>query len=97
MIVTAEKIKRDTDKWIERNPIVYADMLRTAVEYARDGHHISISKLVEDVRSQRRLNGFTDGFRVNNNIRAELTRRMIDKEPILKGYMETRKSKVDFV
>lgn len=94
-LITGEKIKRDTEAWIERNPLAYKLMVERAKDRLNRGRRTSISELAEEARYNMRLNGETDGFKLNNNIRAGLARKMIGQCPELARVITTRTSKVD--
>ena len=94
--ITGQKIIKDTEEWIQRNPFAYSEMVRHAKERLRAGRRTSISELAEEARYNMRLNGDTDGFKVNNNIRAGLARKMIAECPELAKVIEVRSSKADW-
>lgn len=94
--ITGEKITKDTEEWIQRNYRVYKEMLSLAMRAYYEDRLTSISQLAEYARYSLKMDGYTDGFRLNNNIRAGLSRRMIKDRPCLAKILKTRQSKVDW-
>lgn len=81
------------EAWIAANRNAWAWMQHQAAQYAAQGRRFGIARLVEDCRYDMRLNG-VDDFKVNNDIRAVLARKLKAKREIA-PYIEIRASKVD--
>ena len=71
-------------------------MKEKAEERFAQGRRTSIAELAEDARYSMRLDGYTDGFRINNTTRAGLARLMLQECPHLEKIVEVRKSKADW-
>lgn len=96
-VSSPEKILNDALEWRKRNYQAYEQIRMMALSRLNENRRTSISELVEDVRYSMRLNGYTDGFKVNNTTRAALARLLIKQHPQLAEIIEVRKSKLDWV
>lgn len=94
--VTGEKIMRDAMEWRTSNLRAWTLMKEKAEERFAQGRRTSIAELAEDARYSMRLDGYTDGFRINNTTRAGLARLMLQECPHLEKIVEVRKSKADW-
>lgn len=94
--VTGAKIMSDAMDWRNRNLRAWTLMTQKANERYAEGRRTSIAELAEDARYSMRLEGYTDGFRVNNTLRAGLARLMLKENPHLSKVIEVRKSKADW-
>lgn len=98
---TGQKIMEDTCAWIRKYPNVYHRIERNALECLASGKGTSISKLVEEARYSMmalpNADGSYDQFKINNDIRAGLSRILIAAHPGLSKVLKTRASKVDWV
>ena len=94
--VTGDKIMKDAMEWRSRNLRAWTLMKHKAEERFEQGRRTSIAELAEDARYSMRLEGYTDGFRINNTTRAGLARLMIQECPHLASIIETRSSKADW-
>jgi sugar/nucleoside kinase (ribokinase family) len=87
--------RRFTDYHAE-NPQVYEALRRFALEARRAGRpRLSINMLFERVRWQTTVEGKGDSFKLNNSHRAFYSRLLMEQEPELRGFFETRKAKAD--
>jgi hypothetical protein len=78
------------------NPQVYATLLRFALEAKRAGRtRMSINLLAERLRWHSTVEVNGDEFRVNNNLRPYFARLLMEQEPELSGFFETRKAQAD--
>lgn len=93
--LTGEYMTSLARKWREDNPHAWERMTRKALEYVAQGRRFSMEKLLQFARYDMETNGFSQGFKANNNTRAALARMMRDEHPEVRDYMEIRKSKVD--
>ena len=76
-----------------RNPEVFAELRRLALDYQLRGYPcIGIKHLVEVLRWQRRAETFdpTSQFKVNNSYTSRYARLLQDEEPRLRGFILTR-------
>lgn len=90
----ADEIASKADEWVSKNWAVWGWMKLKAAEAARDGRHFSIARLVEEARYTKPVQGI-DEYRINNDIRAPLARRLKKEVPICAEYIEIRESMVD--
>ena len=81
--------------WIDANPVAYARFERFALEAARSGRHFGIGLLTERVRWEAlvRIQQDEDGYRINNNHRAYIARKLIADHPQLDGLIRFRKTR----
>lgn len=78
------------------NPQVYAALRRFALDAKRAGRdRLSINMLFERVRWHTDIDAQGDTFKVNNSFRAYYARLLMEQEPELRGFFETRRSKAD--
>jgi len=78
------------------NPQVYAALRRFAFEAKRAGRpRISINLLHERLRWYTTIEAQGDEFKVNNNWRPFYARLLMQQEPELDGFFETRKAAAD--
>lgn len=92
---TAEWMKAEARKWVDDNPLAWGEMKEIASLRASLGRRFSIGQLTEYVRFSFTTFGKSDGFKMNNSLRAELARMLIEEVPQCRPFIETRKSKVD--
>ena len=79
------------DHYISENPRVLETLLRFALEARRAGRtRMSIHMLCERLRWHTNIETKGESFRVNNNWRPLLARRLMREEPELRGFFETR-------
>ena len=95
-IAGGEKMEAKADAWIAANGAVWAWMRCKARSYVEEGRHFSISRIVEEARYTKPVEG-VDEYRINNDIRAALARRLIKMVPDCSKYIEIRPSKVDLL
>lgn len=81
------------DQWIKDNPDGYFMFTRLALELAASGERIGMKALAELVRAQCFVVG--DGFKLNNSYVAYIGRRLVQDNPHLKKFIETRTVKFD--
>lgn len=88
----AKSIQRSFEEFDAANPWVYEALVRLARQ-ARDSgaQKIGIGMLFEVLRWDRSLSTKSwDGFKLNNNLRSRYARAIMDHEPDLDGFFETR-------
>lgn len=84
------------DEYHAANPQVYALLRRFALEAKRSGRErLGIKALFERVRWYTDVEAKADSFKVNNNYTAFYARLLMEQEPELKDFFETRRSKAD--
>lgn len=80
------------EQFHQANPHVYAALRRLALDAARRGRKLGIAMIFEVLRWQYAMHT-TDAaseFKLNNNYRAFYARLLMDSEPELANYFETR-------
>lgn len=78
------------------NPQVYATLRHFAIRAKQKGHaRLSINMLFERVRWETAIEGRDDTFKMNNNYRAYYARLLMEQEPELRDFFETRRSRAD--
>lgn len=95
--LAGEYMAKLADEWIARNWYTWNKMLTKAAEYAAQGRRFSMETLFQFARYECADVSESQGFRVNNNTRAALARKMLSKYPAWDKYVDTRRSKVDWV
>lgn len=93
--ITGEKLKADAEEWRRRNPRLYRWMFDQARQAMYHDERTSINKLAEAARDHH-IEGYADGFKLNNNLRAPLARMMIAECPDLAKVFRCRSSKADW-
>lgn len=95
MEVTGERMVELADEWADANRATWAKMMDMAALRAAQGRRFSMETLFQFARYEcARVSG-SQGFRVNNNTRAALARKMLREHPDWAEYVDVRKSKVD--
>lgn len=78
------------------NPQVYAVLKLFALQAKRAGRkRMSINLLHERVRWHTTVDTVGDGFKVNNNYRPYYARLLMEREPELRDFFETRTAAAD--
>ena len=90
----ADELQRKADEWVAKNYSVWRWMCAKAMEAATARRHFSIARLVEEARYTKPVKG-VDEYRINNDIRAPLARRLKREVPACADYIEIRESMVD--
>lgn len=73
------------------HPEVYDTLARLARQARAQGRErCGIKLLVEVARWETFLAGREDGYRLNNSLVSRYARRLMDREPDLRGFFETR-------
>ena len=93
--MTGEYMRGLAEEWRKNNSEAWAHMVAAAREHVAEGRRFSMETLFQIARYEMRTNGFSQGFKVNNNTRAALARMMRDENPGFEKYMDIRRSKVD--
>lgn len=79
-----------TQRWIEDNPKAYALFRKYALELAKRRTKIGIGLIAERVRWEAVFEWGKDDFKINNNYRAYIARRLVAENPELEGKFEFR-------
>lgn len=81
----------------DRNPEVYDALVEMARDAKRRGHtRLGMASLWEVLRYRQDLTvEGTEGYRLNNDLRALMARKIMEHEPDLAGFFTIRKSRVD--
>ena len=93
--MTGEYMMAMATEWRKNNSEAWERMVSVAREHVAEGRRFSMETLFQTARYEMRTNGFSQGFKVNNNTRAALARMMRDENPGFEKYMDIRRSKVD--
>jgi hypothetical protein len=84
-------LERRFREWIAENPQVYSGIVALAREAkARGRRKYAIAALYEVLRWQRGFETTGDSWKLNNDFRAPLARLVMEREPDLAGFFETR-------
>lgn len=95
--MTGDWMVRKADEWVAANWYAWCRMKGIAWGYVNEGRRFSMERLFQEARYDMATNGCSDGFKVNNNTRAALARRLVREIPAAGKYIETRSSKVDWL
>lgn len=79
-----------TEKWIEQNPEVYAIFRRFAEQMLMRRRRFGIGQLAERVRWELITMREGRDFKINNNYRAYIARRLVKDDPRLEPLIEMR-------
>ena len=90
-----DKVMRDAQLWIEKNPTAWTFMVATAQAKVKQGRRFGIKDLCEHVRWRMYADGLEDGFKLNNNISPALARLILREVPEAQPYLKIKKSVVD--
>ena len=90
----ADLFKAKGDAWIMKNRNVWEWMKDKAREASRARRRFSVAALVEEARYTKPVQG-VDEYRINNDIRSYLARRLKREVPECADYIEIRESVVD--
>lgn len=93
-ISKGDRYKHQADEWVKKNPDAWAYIRNEAVRRTYERKNFGIGELCEQVRWHMRAEGVGD-WKLNNNHRAALARRLIEEYPPCKQYIKTRSSVVD--
>lgn len=75
------------------NPDIYTKLVRLARELRAKRPHYGIRPLIEIVRYDQAMTNADDGFKINNDFCSRYARLIMDNEPDLDGFFETRELK----
>lgn len=93
---TFDRHERDFWAYHDENPAVYEALKQFALEAKRAGRErMSINMLHERLRWYTTVEAKGDAWKVNNNYRPFYARLLMEREPELAGFFETRKAKAD--
>lgn len=94
--ITGQWMLKKADDWIAANPRIWNLMMGKAAELVAQGRRFSMEYLIQFARYDCDAKGVTP-FKVDNNIRSALRKRMIERHPKWEENIEKRDSKVDWV
>jgi len=88
-------LRRKAEEWITANPVIYALTERFALEMASKKKKFGIALLFERVRWEIKVTAQPDedGFKLNNNHRAYVARRLVQDHPDLAQFLSFRTTK----
>ena len=79
-----------TERWIELNPQAYLLFRRFAEQMRQKHRRFGIGQLTERVRWEMAFEYDDRDFKINNNYRAYIARRLVKDDPRLAPYIEMR-------
>jgi len=87
----ADKIANAFRKFHRENPSVYDELVKISRSLKHKGRgHYGIGALFEVIRFHRALQTNDPSFKLNNNYRALYARLIMENEPDLDGFFDTR-------
>lgn len=91
-IFAADRIEREFNEFHAQHPEVYMQLVGLARTWKKNGTaKLGIATLFEVLRWNSHLNPERDaGYKLNNNYRALYARKIMEREPDLKGIFEIR-------
>lgn len=95
--ITGAAMLEMADRWIADNPQAWNWMMNRAAELVSQGRRFSMEYLIQAARYEMPTNGTSQGFKMNNNTRSALRKRMVQRYPKWEGNVERRNSKVDWI
>lgn len=95
--ITGAAMLEMADKWIADNPQAWSWMMNRAAEMVSQGRRFSMEYLLQLARYEMPTNGTSQSFKVNNNTRSALRKRMVQRYPAWEANVERRQSKVDWI
>lgn len=81
---------QQTEDWINNNPQAYQLFKQFAEQMRQKQRRFGIGQLTERVRWEMSFTYDKKDFKVNNNYRAYIARRLIKEDPRLTSYIEMR-------
>lgn len=93
--LTGQWMLKKADEWIAANASIWNLMMGKAAELVAQGRRFSMEYLIQFARYDCDARGVT-AFKVDNNIRSALRKRMIERHPRWDEYIVKRDSKVDW-
>ncbi|MGR8921988.1 MAG: hypothetical protein ACU85V_20420 [Gammaproteobacteria bacterium] len=85
-----ETIRERFEKFHAENPHVFEALRRRALRAKARGYRPGIGCLFEVLRWQHGMTTQGDEFKLNNNFRSHYARLLMEREPELEGFFETR-------
>ena len=95
--LTGEYMTAQAVAWREANQDAWNRVVDMARKHVKLGMRFSMDQLMHHVRFEMASDGLSQGFKVNNNTVAVLSRMLRNEYPETCDYLEIRKSKVDWV
>lgn len=93
--ITGQWMLKKADEWIAANASIWNRMMGKAAELVAQGRRFSMEYLIQYARYDCDARGVTP-FKVDNNIRSALRKRMVERHPKWEEFIEKRDSKVDW-
>jgi hypothetical protein len=88
-----ETLRERANRWIDSNPDAMRHFAGFAEQLRSLGRRFGIGLLAERVRWEMTLRGGDEDFKINNNYRAYIARRLIADDPRLVEHMRFRVTK----
>jgi hypothetical protein len=89
--VRERNLRLEADEWIARNPAVFKLFEKFALQMAERGRRFGVGQLTERVRWECRFSYEGEDYKINNNHRAYIARRLVEIHPQLENLIEMRK------
>jgi hypothetical protein len=87
-------IQQAFEEWLINNPKVFGIFLGFAREVQATGKtHYGIAAITERVRWFVNIESVGESFKINNNFRSRMVRRLVEEDPSLSNLFQTRKLK----
>jgi hypothetical protein len=88
----ASKIQMQFERWLEQNPELWSLIRRYAYRALESGRsRFGIAAIVERVRWEVEIEGRGEPFKLTNNYRSRIVRKLIAEEPAFAELFETRR------
>ena len=91
LFTDTRSIRERFEEFDRENPQVYVELRRLAIHAKRHGHRSGIKALFEVLRWSHGMKTKGDEFKLNNNFHSHYARALMEREPELAGFFETRK------
>lgn len=93
--ITGQWMLKKADEWIAANGSIWNLMMNKAAELVAQGRRFSMEYLIQFALYDCDARGVT-AFKVDNNIRSALRKRMVERYPRWERHIKKRDSKVDW-
>jgi hypothetical protein len=93
-VASTDDLREAAENWIATNPQVYGLFERFALEMYARGKKFGVGLLTERVRWECAITSTSDdGFKINNNHRAYIGRKLVADHPQLQGLLSFRETR----
>ena len=89
-----DDLRAKAAEWIFRNPEAYAYFEKFSLQMANAGRQFGIGLVAERVRWECYLKTTDeDGYKINNNYRAYIARKLVSDHPEIRPFLQFRKTR----